>query len=102
MGMLLPGFAETRSQRVRATSHIVAKYSYGIYLGHMIALWLAFSLLSDWSRVAQWGVFAAAMIALPCAGYHLIEEPLIEIGNRVAGFVNRPRVPAFLSEVSEN
>jgi peptidoglycan/LPS O-acetylase OafA/YrhL len=43
MGVLLPGFAETGSKAVSVTSHVVAKYSYGIYLGHMIALWLAFS-----------------------------------------------------------
>ena len=102
MGVLLPGFAETGSRAVRVTSHVVAKYSYGIYLGHMIALWLAFSLLSEWPRVAQWGVFAAVMVALPYAGYHLIEEPLIQIGNKVAGFVTRPRLPNLLPEVSGN
>jgi len=102
LGVLLPGFSETGSKVVRVTTHVVAKYSYGIYLGHMIALWLAFSLLSDWSRVAQWGVFVAAMVALPCAGYHLIEEPLIQIGNKVAGFVIRPRLPTLFPEISGN
>ena len=102
MGVLLPGFAETGSRAVRVTSHVVAKYSYGIYLGHMIALWLAFSLLSEWPRVAQWGVFAAVVVALPYAGYHLIEEPLIQIGNRVAGLVTRPRLPDLLPETSGN
>jgi hypothetical protein len=52
--------------------------------------------------VAQWGVFAAAMVALPCAGYHLIEEPLIQIGNKVAGVVTRPGLPELLPEVSGN
>ena len=102
MGVLLPGFAETGSRAVRVTSHVVAKYSYGIYLGHMIALWLAFSLLSEWPRVAQWGVFAAVMVALPYAAYHLIEEPLIQIGNRVAGLVTRPRLPDLLPDISGN
>lgn len=100
MGVLLPGFAETDNRAVRVTSHVVAKYSYGIYLGHMIALWLAFSVLSEWSPVARWGVFAAAMVILPYAGYHLIEGPMIQIGNKVAGFVTRPRLSAFLPEVS--
>jgi peptidoglycan/LPS O-acetylase OafA/YrhL len=102
LGGLLPGFSETGSTVVRVTTHVVAKYSYGIYLGHMIALWLAFSVLSDWSRAVQWGVFAAAMVALPCAGYHLIEEPLIQIGNKVACFVSRPRLAALLPEISGN
>ena len=102
LGVLLPGFAETDSRTVRVTSHVVAKYSYGIYLGHMIALWLAFSLLSEWSPVARWGVFAAAMVVFPYAGYHLIEGPMIQIGNKVAGFVTRPRLSAFLPEVSGN
>jgi len=102
LSVLLPGFAETDSRAVRVTSHVVAKYSYGIYLGHMIALWLASSLLSEWSPVARWGVFAAAMVVLPYAGYHLIEGPMIQIGNKVAGLVTRPRLSGFLPEVSGN
>ena len=102
MGVLLPGFAETDSRAVRVTSHVVAKYSFGIYLGHMIALWLAFSLLPEWSPVARWGVFAAAMVILPYAGYHLIEGPMIQIGNKVAGFVSRSRLPALRPEISGN
>jgi peptidoglycan/LPS O-acetylase OafA/YrhL len=89
LGILLPNFAETSGSAVKTVSHVVAKYSYGIYLAHLPALWVAFRVLGDESALQQWTTFAGLMIALPAAAYHLIEAPFIQFGNSVAKALGR-------------
>ena len=62
----------------------IARYSYGIYLAHFLLMWLAFDRLAGAPRAAQIAVFAVAMVAVPVALYHLVERPMIRVGERVA------------------
>jgi len=84
IGSLAPNMSETNSRPLRAISAMVAKYSYGIYLTHMVALWLAFA------RVFPSNYGAAVLLGLGLTGmfsfvaYHLVESPFIRIGSRVA------------------
>jgi peptidoglycan/LPS O-acetylase OafA/YrhL len=73
---------------VSQAAAVIAKYSYGIYLCHTPALWLAYRKLAlpDWQR----GVVALLLTAAASvACYHAIEEPLIRVGTRLAA-----RLPA--------
>ncbi len=84
IGALLPFVRELRSPRVRAICHTIAKYSYGVYLFHMIVLWVAFNRMQTQPEWAQWGAFLVGIALVPVAGYHLVEHPGIVRGGRVA------------------
>jgi peptidoglycan/LPS O-acetylase OafA/YrhL len=74
--------------------HIIAKYSYGIYLTHLYAMWAAFVVLRDTSAVLQWSCLVALSVALPLMAYHLLEAPFIRMGSALASRLTRtaPRV----------
>jgi peptidoglycan/LPS O-acetylase OafA/YrhL len=84
VGTLVPWFREISNPFIRRTSAMVAKYSYGIYLTHVMALWIGFRWLGALPFPAQALVAVAALVLLPFIGYHLIEEPFIQMGKRVA------------------
>jgi peptidoglycan/LPS O-acetylase OafA/YrhL len=79
VGLTLPGIRETQS-RVRHLAALIAKYSYGIYLTHVVALWLGSVV---WDSVT---LTVLLVVALPVVAYHAVEAPLITIGGRVAGW----------------
>jgi peptidoglycan/LPS O-acetylase OafA/YrhL len=85
LGALIPLFRKSTGVIATVAAH-VAKYSYGIYLCHTPILWLLYLRLAvpDWERPI-W--LAIAIVAVPVACYHLIEHPLIQIGNRLANRV---------------
>ncbi|GAC1662065.1 MAG: hypothetical protein NVS9B15_25510 [Acidobacteriaceae bacterium] len=86
VGLGLPRWKEWgRENAVVKASHYIAKYSYGIYLTHMLSLWIAFVVLRSASLGLRVGVFALLLVALPVALYHLIEEPCIRLGGRLVG-----------------
>jgi peptidoglycan/LPS O-acetylase OafA/YrhL len=61
-------------------THLIAKYSYGLYLGQIPVLWLAFVKLHFLSVWAQWSIFIGLIILVPLISYHLIEKPFIQLG----------------------
>jgi peptidoglycan/LPS O-acetylase OafA/YrhL len=69
---------------------LIARYSYGIYLVHFVLIWLAFDHLGEAPWIVQFAVFAALLVALPVALYHLVERPMIRVGERVARALRRP------------
>jgi peptidoglycan/LPS O-acetylase OafA/YrhL len=74
----------------RVLFRLIARYSYGIYLAHFILIWLAFDHLAAAPWSARLAVFGATLIAVPVALYHLIEQPMIRIGERVAMSMRPP------------
>lgn len=83
MGLALPYFADLKSGVARAAK-TVAKYSYGIYMSHMVALAIAFELIPGVNFLTRWAIFLLLALVLPVAMYHAIEEPGIRIGQRIA------------------
>jgi peptidoglycan/LPS O-acetylase OafA/YrhL len=81
---LLPHFEETGSVFLRRPAHYVAKYSYGIYLSHVPVLWLAFDKLHTYPIALRMGVCLVLLTAVPVALYHLLEEPMIKVGAKLA------------------
>jgi peptidoglycan/LPS O-acetylase OafA/YrhL len=90
LGLLLPRFRETSSVLIRQTTAWIAKYSYGIYLTHMVSLWLVFRLLPDHALVTQMAVLMTMLVVVPMALYHTIESPGMRLGAACAAWMRRP------------
>jgi peptidoglycan/LPS O-acetylase OafA/YrhL len=91
LGLGIPLFREVQVPMVRRVAGAIAKYSYGIYLFHLIAIYCCF----DWMTGATWlrVVASLAFTAVAAvASYHLLEEPLIEYGRRL-GHALAPPAP---------
>ena len=84
LGLLIPLFREMPVSWFTRAGHIVAKYSYGIYLVHLPAIWFAFFKLEHVPAALRWTVFVVLSAGLPVALYHLLEAPLINVGRRLA------------------
>lgn len=82
LGLAIPLFREVQVPIVRKVSGAIAKYSYGIYLFHLIAIYYCFDSLPGPTWLQVGGSVVLTAIA-SVASYHLLEEPLIEYGRRV-------------------
>lgn len=91
LGAAAPQFADLGHGWLRKTAAWIAKYSYGIYLSHVIIFWAAFVLMRAYPVWAQVAVCAVLSIAAPVAMYHAIEHPAILAGVKTG---NRFRGPA--------
>ena len=84
LGLGLPWFHQMTWRPAMRWSHALAKYSYGIYLGHPFAIVLGVHLLPRAPLAVQLSVVAAGTAAIAVAGYHWIEHPMIRRGARLA------------------
>lgn len=84
VGLALPHFAQSVARPLNRVAAALARYSYGIYLFHCVALWFGFYWMqpaSPWTGAA-WSL--AALVLLSVAGYHAIEAPAIRFGARAS------------------
>jgi peptidoglycan/LPS O-acetylase OafA/YrhL len=84
VGGCVPLVRELKRSWLTRLGAVVAKYSYGIYLTHVAAIWVAFGRLSGAPLVARWAVFLGLAVALPLLAYHAIERPMITLGVRIS------------------
>ncbi len=82
LGAVVPNVLDLKKSAASAACHTVARYSYGIYLFHNPVLWFCFVRSASFPIAVQWIMLTVLMIAIPVAGYKLIEAPLIGIGRR--------------------
>jgi peptidoglycan/LPS O-acetylase OafA/YrhL len=84
VGSVAPNLKDTQSQIIRRLSALVAKYSYGIYLTHMLAFRIAFVRIFPTHYAA--GIVLGLALTVPMAflAYHLVESPFMEFGSRLA------------------
>jgi peptidoglycan/LPS O-acetylase OafA/YrhL len=87
LGVIIANGREMTSSLLARAGHVLAKYSYGIYLLHLPALWIAFVAFGGAPYLAQWLIFAILIIVLPFSAFHLIERPGISLAQRI---VHRP------------
>ena len=90
LGLAVPLFREVQAPIVRRVSAAIAKYSYGIYLFHLIAIYYCF----DGMTGPTWLTIAASLAftgVAAVASYHLLEEPLIEYGRRLGHALAPPQ-----------
>jgi peptidoglycan/LPS O-acetylase OafA/YrhL len=83
LGIVIPHCREITSKGVAAVASVVATYSYGIYLTHAYALYLAFRSHSG-GTLSEWTAFAVALPSLAVLAYHAIEKPGIKLGAALA------------------
>jgi len=87
LGCAIPLFEDMPAGRLWRACHLVARYSYGIYLTHFILIWVFFVRLAALPATLRWIGFVAAAAIVPVVLYHLVEEPFIRRGNRLASAV---------------
>ena len=97
LGCLLPWFRDFRWGPLVKTAHVFAKYSYGIYLSHLPIILFARS----FDGPEQVLLLVGLGTLVPFALYHLVEQPMIEVGRLVVARVTaRPepllRIPERL------
>lgn len=83
LGLTLPHLRQSPVRSLNVVSHRIAKYSYGIYLFHCVALYYGCYALRA-PVVVQWSVALVLLAALSWGGYHLLERPAISLGARFA------------------
>jgi peptidoglycan/LPS O-acetylase OafA/YrhL len=83
LGFAIPRFKEIRSRWLKRGSHVVAKYSYGIYLTHVPVFWFCFWRLKHLPFAAQCLLAAALSGLLPVVAFHTVENPCINFGKRL-------------------
>lgn len=79
VGVGIPAFAQSSCVALNRVTREVARYSYGIYLFNLPALWLAFEVLPAGSVVFRLLVALIVMAMLAVAGHHLVEEPFMRV-----------------------
>lgn len=84
LAFVLPTVQEVRPSWVTQLAKTVAKYSYGIYLLHVPALWIALVACRTAPMSIQVAVAFTIGFGAPVLAYHLLEQPGIELGKRVA------------------
>jgi len=82
LGLTWSKFDEQRARWLVSGSAHVAKYSYGIYLGHTYALWFSFRFLKV-RGVTALGTAVIGTAVLAVVGFHLIEQPMIKAGKQL-------------------
>jgi peptidoglycan/LPS O-acetylase OafA/YrhL len=81
---LIPLFDDSRIRWLNRAAERVATYSYGIYLLHVPALHIVFSLWQPESLALGLVLFVAITAALAVIAYHAIEAPMIRLASRRA------------------
>jgi peptidoglycan/LPS O-acetylase OafA/YrhL len=87
LGYAIPRFRELNANRI---AHTIAKYSYGIYLGHFFCLYLGFICLHSQPFMLRCAVSTVALVVIPPLLYHGLEEPMIRVGARLTGSKAKP------------
>lgn len=89
VGLTLPLFHPISSKWVIRGSHEVAKYSYGIYLAHSFSIAIGVNLLHRYNLGIQIAAVVLSLAAMVIPAYHLIENPMIRLGSKLAGRVEQ-------------
>jgi len=84
IGLAVPFFRQITQPHLCAAFHTIAKYSYGVYLTHFFCIWFAFEVLANAPTVFRIGTFVVISTGLPVLLYHLLEEPMLELGKKLA------------------
>lgn len=89
LGVLVVQFREITMPAVAQVAHLVAKYSYGIYVSHIAVFWFAIYWMSHFPLALRVLVGASASVLVPVALYHLVEHPCIRLGSQYAERLRR-------------
>ncbi len=91
LGVSMPLFKDCTNPIIVGGASKVAKYSYGIYLFHCIALWGASKTLGNWPITVQIAFASCMLIGTTVVLHLIIETPAIQMGARVADRLTKRR-----------
>jgi peptidoglycan/LPS O-acetylase OafA/YrhL len=84
VGLALPFFRQVSWRPAVRTSHLVARYSYGIYLCHIPSICVGLHYLRGHSFALRLASIPIVLTITSVALYHGIEAPMIRLGSRLA------------------
>ena len=85
LGACIPFFKDAADSVVTRAAHRICDVSYGLYLLHVVVLWIAFVALRQTPLLVEWTAYAALIAALPYAAYRFLEKPCIRLGTAIVG-----------------
>jgi peptidoglycan/LPS O-acetylase OafA/YrhL len=91
LGVAAPQFRELKQPALRQAVAWIARYSYGLYLAHIIIFYYVAVSMHGYSMVVRILVCVMASILCPVILYHAVEKPMINAGISLANFVARGR-----------
>jgi peptidoglycan/LPS O-acetylase OafA/YrhL len=94
IGTCVASFRELPFHLLNKVTHAIAKYSYGIYLGHTLCIWASFVALRGIPFSIQLLVYPSMIVGVPLILFHLIEQPGIDLGKRLTSSIVPKRVAA--------
>jgi peptidoglycan/LPS O-acetylase OafA/YrhL len=83
LGLAIPRFAQLRTAWIVNPSHQIAKYSYGVYLLHVPAMYFVFRYLPGLPTAAKIMLCLVLTALIALLSFHTIEDPLIRLGKRL-------------------
>lgn len=95
LGVALPHIRECEVGVLNRICAAVATYSFGIYLLHDPAIWLGFVRFAHLPTAVRVSIFLLTTFGGSVLLYHVIEYPMIKLGNKAAAAIGRTRVPAM-------
>ena len=84
LGVLYANVEEGRNNWMYRVFHWTAEHSYGIYLSHLIVLWIVFYRMAQFPVWTQIVILITGAVGIPALLYVYIEKPLIMFGSHVA------------------
>jgi peptidoglycan/LPS O-acetylase OafA/YrhL len=87
--LAIPHFAGISIHWLNAISSRIAQYSYGIYVSHVPLLWLCFKRLHIGSLAVSSVLSLILTAIVSMLLYHMLEDPAIRFGKRLAGQFDR-------------
>ncbi len=84
LGLLLPQFKQVQAKWIVRSSHEIARYSYGIYLTHPIAIVIGVNLMPGYPMALRISALLLSLGLMSAAAHHTIERPMIRFGAKLA------------------
>jgi len=84
IGIIIPLCRDLTWRPLVQLSAVVAKYSYSIYLTHIMAVNSAFIIGAGFPRPLQWVIFAGVLLAWIRVAHYWVEAPGIALGIRLS------------------
>jgi len=85
LGTTVGRFRPVNVRWIRTSAAWIARYSYGIYLAHLIVFWIAFIRMASAPLAVRIGVCIGLSVLVPVLLYHAVEAPMIAWGVTLAG-----------------
>jgi peptidoglycan/LPS O-acetylase OafA/YrhL len=84
LGLSIHCFRDSTSNAWNSVVRLISKYSYGIYLSHLPLMWVVFFVLPPLNLTVSLLCWLATTLATAIVVFHLLENPMIQMGSRLA------------------